>query len=131
MNWNLFGGSLAVVLALAGIAWALKRGGTDRSIGEPAEAMRTADDALSGFTPFAAVVGADGRAALVLGEGMRVAILKAHGARVAAREIAWTDVRSTEGGIVVETRERRFGCVRLAGVNILDVRRLAPQPTPV
>jgi len=131
MNALVFGGSLAAILALAGTAWALKLGRVDRLIDDPDAALRHAADALSGFAPVAAVVGEDGRAALVLGEGQRVAVLKAHGAHVAAREITWTDVRSTASGIVIETRERRFGCVRLTGVNVLDVRRLAPQLTTV
>lgn len=126
-----FGGSLAAILVLSGTAWVLKLGRVDRLIGDADAALRQAADALSGFVPVAAVVGEDGRAALVLGEGQRVAVLKAHGAHVAAREIAWTDVRSTAIGIVVETHERRFGCVRLIGIDVLEVRRLIPQPATV
>ena len=129
MNWLVFGGSLAAVLALGGVAAWLKLGGVDRSLGDAAEAMRAAEDALSGFDAIAAAVGADGRAALVIGAEARVAVLKAHGARVVAREIGWRDVRSTERGIVIETAERGFGAVTLSGVDALDIRRLAPQLT--
>jgi hypothetical protein len=57
--------------------------------------------------------------------------MKRHGARIAVREVTWNALRSTPGGIVVETGERRFGSVALTGVNALDIRRLAPQLTRV
>jgi hypothetical protein len=39
------------------------------------------------------------------------------------REIPWTRVRSTAQGIIAEV-EGRFGPVTLAGVDVLDIRRL-------
>ncbi len=121
--------SLAAVLVLAGIAAWLKLGGTDTCFTEPEEAMRAAEDAITGFTALSIAVGSDGRAALVFGEGMRIVVLKAHGARAAAREIVWQQVRASHDGLVVATGERRFGNVLIAGVDNLDVRRLAPQLT--
>ena len=126
MNWLVFGGSLLAILVLAGAAWALRLGRDGGRVGDPAAAMRQAEEALAGFASCAAVVAPGDRAALVTAEDGRVAVLKAHGARVAVREVAWSEVRSTGSGIVVDTGERRFGRVTLDGVDALDVRRLAP-----
>ena len=131
MNWLVLGGSLAAVLALAGAAALLRLGPTQRMLVEEADALRAADEAVAGFAGVSAVIGADGRAALVFGEDRRVVVLKAHGARIAARVIEWDAVRATPGGMLVETDERRFGAVALPGVDALDVRRLAPQLTRV
>ncbi|WP_374944216.1 hypothetical protein [Sphingomonas sp.] len=130
MKWTMLAGSLLAVLALAGIAWALKLG-RDRPIESPEEAADAADAALAGFVTAGAVVGADGAAALAVDGGGRVAVCKRHGARIAVREVAWTAVRATPEGMRVDTGERRFGAVTVAGVNALDVRRLAPQLTRV
>ncbi|WEK44352.1 MAG: hypothetical protein P0Y64_05965 [Candidatus Sphingomonas colombiensis] len=131
MNWLVLGGSLAAVLALGGAATLLRLGPTQRMLVEEADALRAADEAVAGFVGVSAVIGADGRAALVFGEDRRVVVLKTHGARIAARVIEWDAVRATPGGMLVETRERRFGAVTLLGVDALDVRRLAPQLTRV
>ena len=93
--------------------------------------MRAAEDAITGFVAVSAAVASDARAALVFGEGMRVVVLKAHGGQSAAREIVWRDVRATHEGMVVATKDRRFGTVLIAGVDNLDIRRLAPQLTRV
>lgn len=130
MNWIVFAASLGAVLALGGLAAWLKLGGTDTSFTAPEDAMLAAEQAVTGFQPLSAAVGRDGRAALVFGEGMRVVVLKAHGARTAAREIVWHDVRATHAGMEVATKDR-FGKVLVAGVDNLDVRRLAPQLTRV
>ena len=45
------------------------------------------------------------------------------------REVVWRDIRATADGLLVDSGERRFGTVTVAGVNALDVKRLAPQPT--
>lgn len=124
--WWQFGGSLLAVLLLAGVAWWLKLG-RDRRIESPEAAADAADHALPGFVTENAVVGADGLAALAIDrEGSRVAVCKRHGAQIAVREVGWSALRSTDKGIVVETGERRFGRVPIAGVNALDMRRLAP-----
>ncbi len=130
MNWLVFAGSLAAVFLLGAIAAWLKLGGTDAALEGPEEAMRAAEDALPGFVARSVALGADRRAALIFGENMRIVVLKAHGARTAAREIAWRDVRATADGMLVATQDR-FGTVLVAGVDNLDVRRLAPQLTRV
>jgi hypothetical protein len=74
--------------------------------------------ALPGFTARAALVGDDRRAALVVGERGRVAVVD--GAKPRAREIAWGDIRATDAGLRIGAEKP----VLVAGVNVLDVRRL-------
>lgn len=131
MNWLVLAGALAAVLVLGVIAAWLRQRGPDRSFTAPGEAMHAAEEKVAGFVALSAAVGSDGQAALVFGEGMRVVVLKASGGRVAAREVAWRDVRATREGLLVSNGERRSGSVLVAGVDNLDVRRLAPQLTRV
>lgn len=128
MNWVQLGGSLAAILVLAGIAWALRLG-RDARIGSPEDAAQAAEAALAGFEALDVVLGTDGAGALALGADGRLAAIKRHGARAAVREVRWAAVRLTPHGAVVETGERRFGAVRLAGVDALDLRRLAGEMT--
>lgn len=121
----LLAGSLAAVLALAGIVGTLKLRRTHR-ITAPEEAAEAADAALTGFVTAGAVVGADGAAALAVDADGRVAVCRRHGARIAVREVAWNAIRATPDGMVVDTGERRFGAVTVTGVDALDVRRLSP-----
>ena len=115
-----------VAVALGAIAWLLLRD-RDARIGDPEEAAAAAEGALTGFATRGAVVGADGRGALAVGEDGRVAVLRRRGGRLAVREVAWQALRAMPGGVVVETEERRFGRVIVAGIDALDVRRLAPE----
>lgn len=121
----LTGLGVGVALGGAGIAWLCTRR-RDRRIGSPEDVAAAAEAALAGFTVAGAVVGADGQGALVVATDGRVAALKLHGRRIAVREIPWTRVRSSAEGIVAEV-EGRFGPVMLAGVDVLDIRRLAPR----
>ena len=111
MNWLQLGGSIAAILALAGIAWALGLGRA--SIADEAQAMRAAEDALSGFEAIHAVVGSDGRAALIYGAEGKVAVLKLHGAQPAVRLVPASSVRDTGAALLVESGERLFGQVRV------------------
>jgi len=130
MSIYIVAGSLAAILALAGLAWFLRLG-RDSRIEGPEAAADAADNALPGFTTLNAVVGADGHGALaVTGDG-RVAAIKRHGARLAVREVTWDAIRATSAGMLVETGEKRFGSVMVAGVDSLDIRRLAPRLTKV
>lgn len=129
MIWLLAGAALAAVVVLGAIGWWLThRGGTHR-LDAPEEAMQAAEQSLPGFAALSAVVGDDGQAALVFGDGLRVAVVKVHGQRTAAREIAWRDVRATREGLLVATNDWRLGTVLVTGIDNLDVRRLAPQLT--
>lgn len=118
------GGSLVAILLLAALAWWLQLG-REGTLKDPEEAAAAAEAALAGFVARDVVLGADGAGALAVGEDGRLAAVKRHGARPAVREVRWAAVRPTPQGAVVETGERLFGPVRLAGVDAIDLRRLA------
>ncbi|WP_343526115.1 hypothetical protein [Sphingomonas sp.] len=124
-GWALGGIGIGTVLGGVGIGWLL-RGRRDRRLGSPDEVAAAAEAALSGFAVTGAVVGADGQGALAVARDGRVAVIKLRGRRMVVREIPWAHIRSTAGGIVAEI-EGRFGPVMLAGVDVLDIRRLAPR----
>jgi hypothetical protein len=112
MDWLLVAGSLAGVLALAAAAWLLGLGGG--TITGEAEAMREAEDALSGFRAARALVSRDRRAALVRGIDGELALLKVHGVHVAVRRLQPPVEVKDEGETVrVATGEAMFGAVRL------------------
>lgn len=127
MNWMQLGGSVAAVLVLVLISWLLKLGESRIADAETAKTM--AEDALSGFVARDALVGTNGAAALVLGND-GIALLKRHGAKVAARRLArplWR--RPSPEGVTIESGERMFGPVLLYGVLPEDVDRLEAQLT--
>jgi hypothetical protein len=127
MNWVQLGGSVAAVLVLVLISWLLKLG--ESRIADEATAKRMAEEALSGFVARDALVGTNGAAALVLGND-GVALLKRHGAKVAARRLArplWR--QPSPEGVTIESGERMFGPVLLYGVLPEDVDRLEAQLT--
>lgn len=127
MNWMQLGGSVAAVLVLVLISWLLKLG--ESRIADAETAKRMAEDALSGFVARDALVGTNGAAALVLGND-GIALLKRHGAKVAARRLArplWR--RPSPEGVTIESGERMFGPVLLYGVLPEDVDRLEAQLT--
>lgn len=117
-------GAGLIVSAAAG--WLILRGGRHARITSPEEAATAAEDALSGFVVGGAVVGADGGGALAVATNGRVAAMARRGRRLLSREVEWRSIRSTADGIVIETGDRRLGDVRLAGVDVLDIRRLKP-----
>jgi hypothetical protein len=113
------GGSLAAILVLAAVAWMLRLGGG--AIGGEAEAMRVAEEILSGFEADRAVLGSDGQAALVYGRDGSVALLKVHGAQVAGRRLRPPlDLSPSSEGLRIASGERRFGAVTLRGVETLS-----------
>ena len=122
MNWVVLGYSLAGVLGLALVARWLRLG--ESKIVSAAQARETAEQMLAGFIAHDALIGTDGGAALVAGNGS-VAILKRHGAKIAARRLI-APLRLTQAieGVRVETGERLFGGVLLFGVTDSDVRAL-------
>lgn len=122
MNWLVLAGSLAAILMLAWTAHLLRLG-RDARIESPEEAAAAAETALAGFAVADVVLGADGAGALALGEDGRLAAIKLHGARPAVREVRWSAVRLSAGGAVIDTGERRFGIVTLAGVDAVHLRR--------
>lgn len=127
MIWLLAGVALAATVGIGALAWWLMRRNGAHRFGSAEEAVTAAEQAIAGFRGVSAVLGSDGQAALVFGDGLRVAVVKAHASRAAAREIVWRDVRATHEGLLVATGDWRLGNVLVAGVDNLDVRRLAPQ----
>lgn len=121
-GWALAGLGTGAVLGGVGIGWLVRRR-RDRRLGSPEEVAAATEAALPGFAVVGAVVGADGQGALAVAQDGRVAAIKLQGRRLAVREIPWTRVRSTAQGIVAEV-DGRFGPVMLAGVDVLDIRRL-------
>ncbi|MGK6322535.1 hypothetical protein ACMGDM_05565 [Sphingomonas sp. DT-51] len=94
------------------------------------EAIAAVADALPRFSAFDAVIAEDGRAALTIDATGEIALVVVRGKRVLARPIDWAMVRQTREGILVETGDRRFGDVLLAGVSAIDIRRLGMPPLP-
>ena len=116
---------LAVLLIVGSLVWVMRRGRRGR-IESPEEAAAAADATLGGFETLGAVVGADGAGALAVDRTGRVAVMRRQGRRISVREIAWVALRSTVEGILVDSGDGRMGRVLIAGVDALDVRRLAP-----
>jgi len=129
VNWAQLGGSIAAILVLAGIARWLRLG--ESRIGSAAEAREIAEDMLAGFYAHTALVSLDGGAAIVAGNGA-VAVLKRHGAKVAARRLLPPlSLGVAVEGVTVHTGERLFGDVILLGVLEADVRGLEASLTRV
>jgi hypothetical protein len=126
MNWIVPAAGAAVVVMLggAGVTWRTLR--RPVRIDTPEEVAEATEAALSGFAVSGAVVAADGQGALAMSGDGRVAAARRLRRRLVVREVAWRDIRSTAGGILVETRDRVLGEVTLAGIDVLDIRRLAP-----
>lgn len=80
MNGWLTAASLAAVLALAGVAWLLKLGGTQR-LETGADAIRLAEALSSGFEGKAGVVSANGDLAAATGGPGDLVLLQPMGAR--------------------------------------------------
>lgn len=127
MIWVMAGAAGAALAGLGAlIMWLLHRGGGQR-LTTPDQALSVSAELLAGFAPVSAVLGDDGQAALIVGDGRRVAVLKVRGKGAAAREVEWRDVQATREGLRVATRDWRLGTILILGVDNLDVRRLAPQ----
>lgn len=80
MNWWLTAASLAAVLALAGIAWLLRLGGTQPlETGE--DAIRLAEAMCSGFEGRVGIVSASGELAAATGGSGDLVLIQPMGAR--------------------------------------------------
>ncbi|MCU6454619.1 hypothetical protein LPN01_11070 [Sphingomonas sp. A2-49] len=123
--WIAVGAGACVAIAVVAAVWMLTHRRAPR-IASPEEAADAAERALAGFDTQGAVVGTDGTGALAIDRGGRVAVMTRAGKGIAVREVAWTALRSTAAGILIDTGERRPGQVLVSGVDALDVRRLAP-----
>uniref|UniRef100_UPI0035CA8FDC hypothetical protein n=1 Tax=uncultured Sphingomonas sp. TaxID=158754 RepID=UPI0035CA8FDC len=120
MSWGQLALSVAGVIGLALVARWLRLG--EARISSVAQARETAEQMLGGFVAHDAVVGTDGNAALVAGNGA-VALLKRHGAKVAARRLI-PPLRLTQAieGVRVASGEKRFGDVLLFSVTDSEAR---------
>ncbi len=115
--------SVVGVLGLAIVARMLRLG--EGKIASADDACRIAEDMLAGFVARRAIVSKDGGAALVAGNGT-VAVLKRHGAKVAARRLVPPlRLRDVAEGVTIDTGERLFGSVTLIGVFPDDARALS------
>jgi hypothetical protein len=127
MIWVVAGAAGAALAGLGALTWWLLHRGGGQRLTTPEQALSVSAELLAGFAPVSAVLGDDGQAALIVGDGRRVAVLKVRGKGVVAREVEWRDVQATREGLRVATRDWRLGTILILGVDNLDVRRLAPQ----
>lgn len=109
-------GSLVAILALAGLAWWMRLGGSPALESEDA-VRRAAGEVEDGFDPIAADF--DGKAAIVRDAQGRIMVIKRHGNRFAGRVLgpqARAGVREEPGrrALQIDSGERRFGVVFLA-----------------
>lgn len=108
-------GSLVAILALAGLAWWLKLGGTPRLDSEDA-VRRAAGEVEDGFDPVA--IARNAEAALARDRTGRIMVIKRHGNRFAGRVLGpgatarlWRDLG--KAALEVDPGEARFGKVLL------------------
>jgi hypothetical protein len=112
----IFLGSLGSILFMTAVAWALGLG-RDGAIASAEEAREAAEGMIPGFDAGEALLGSDGRAALVHGRAGDVALLKLHGARIAARHLRLPlATEYTPEGLRIDSGDTRFGSVLLRGV---------------
>ncbi|MFM7379250.1 MAG: hypothetical protein ACKO1O_14165 [Erythrobacter sp.] len=105
--------SLVAILALAGLAWWLKLGGTRRLDSEEA-VRRAAGEVEDGFAPVSAGCDAGGAAALARDGAGRIMVIKRHGNRFAGRVLGPGASARLDGTLIVDPGEPRFGTVTLA-----------------
>lgn len=111
MNWWLAAGSLAAVLALVGLAWALGFG--RENVGTEEDAADLLAELLPDFEPSSIWVSHDWKTALALG-GQRLAILRSQSARFVALNLPQSALsRTGPDDFLVETGDRAWGKVRI------------------
>jgi hypothetical protein len=115
------GGAALVAAGLALAAVLLLRGRTGAPLSED-EAAQAAQTGIAGFTARQALIADDRRSALVVGEHRRVALVVSHRKVARPREIRWSDIRATEGGLHIAA-ERGAGTVFVGGIDVLEIRR--------
>ena len=108
------GGSLVAILALFGLARALKLGGSPLLSDE--ESVRAAaGEVEDGFIASKIAIGRDGKAALTADPEGRIMVIKRHGNRFAGRVLnVGAKVREEVDALVVDPGDARFGKVRLS-----------------
>jgi hypothetical protein len=106
-------GSLVAILALAGLAWWLRLGGTPRLASE-ADVAQFAGEVEDGFAPVAVAIDAEGGAALASDAEGRIMLLRRHGNRFAGRVLtaqahAAHQDQPVASTIMIDCGEARFG----------------------
>ncbi|WP_423606346.1 hypothetical protein [Sphingomonas sp. MS122] len=119
MNWWLAAGSLAAVLALAGMAWALKLGGTQR-FESGTDAIRLAEALSSGFEGKACVVSTTGELAAVAGGPSDLVLVEPMGARHCARRIAGARIATLDDGPDGSTITLRLSARETLRITVAD-----------
>jgi hypothetical protein len=106
-------GSLVAIIALAGLAWWMKLGGTPRL--DSAEAVaRAAGEVEDGFAPVSFACDTEGAGALARDSTGRIMVIKRHGNRFAGRLLGPGAAAWVAGGqLEVVPGETRFGTVFL------------------
>ncbi len=105
-------GSLVAILALAGLAWWLKLGGTPRL--DSTEAVeRAAGEVEDGFAPAASTCDAGGASALARDAQGRIMVIKRHGNRFAGRVLGPGASARHDASLIVDAGDSRFGTVFL------------------
>lgn len=109
-----FAGSLVAILALAGIARALKLGGEPKLLQDD-DVRRAAGEAVEGFRPVAISRDREGRGAILRDAAGRVLVLKPHGNFFAGRLLAATARARLDSptALEIDSGERRYGKVSL------------------
>jgi hypothetical protein len=106
-------GSLVAILALAGLAWWLRLGGSPRLASDD-DVRRAAGEVEDGFGPVAIARDKDGMAAVARDGQGRIMVIKRHGNRLAGRVLGPDAAAWVAGGqIEVYPGEARFGTVFL------------------
>ncbi|EDL49034.1 hypothetical protein [Erythrobacter sp. SD-21] len=109
-----FLGSLAAILVLAAIARWLKLGPSPRLASED-EARTASQEAADGFHPTHIGLDKEGSGALLANAAGEVLLLRPHGTHFAGRILTpAARVRLEDGGLAIDTAERRFGTAHLA-----------------
>jgi hypothetical protein len=105
--------SLVAILALAGLAWWMRLGGSPR-LGNDDAVRSAAGEVEDGFTPIAIARDPAGTAALARDPAGRIMVIKRHGNRFAGRVLSpGANARLAGDTIKVDCAEARFGTVAL------------------
>ncbi|WP_301751088.1 hypothetical protein [uncultured Erythrobacter sp.] len=110
--------SLAAILALAGLAWRLKLGGSPTLTSDD-DVRRAAGEVEDGFDPVAIARDGEGVAAIARDAQGRIMVIKRHGNRFTGRMLdadanATLNIGLGETVLVVRTGQTLFGDIYLA-----------------
>ena len=109
-----FLGSLAAILALAGLAYWLKLGPSPKFGNEDA-VRAAAAEAVDGFKASLIAIDREQGKALACDDAGRVMLLRGHGTHFAARLLSpMASARMDGDELIIDTAEKRFGSARLA-----------------